>query len=336
MKKIRSIILICILVMSITSSTFAAEIGLSKNVKPEYIKNATALGFSQDLIEAMTEDDLILLYNAVNNGEEINVTTAVLEINSLQEIQDFLDYGVEKMIEEGNDKETVLEAQSKINKLFDLSDKELRIKEGLSIPEIKVLREIQRGTHETESNKRFDVSASGDLSQTKCELAVTKKSNPTSDRPVQYTIMTTYTWHTVPFFTFTDVLAYAWGGALNLDDNKTSATVNYYNLSNDGKNFTTLHAVRALTESEIVETIQTGVKFKIRMSKYEGRVAKSGNARATIYQKKKEGKESKLHVKYAHAKVAIVGGISISSAPAITIGTGFDATNPPVKKTINY
>ncbi len=336
-KKLMSMIMVIFTVAAMSGFSYAAiEEDPNQDMNLTRLRqNAVELGYPADTANELSVKDLTDLYQAKEEGREVNVSTCVLEIDSMEEIRDFLKYGAERMLKEGGNKEEILNAQADIDELFRKTDKELEKENGLSSAEVKVLREIQGGIKEKHEDKECDVTASGDLAQATCKVTVSCTSNGTKKRPVQYDVKATFNWKNAPLFKFSDKLVIAWGGDLNLDDNKTSATTRYY--KNNGGDYGDFAYSYDLSDKEVKEYIQKGCKYTVKMKKTGSKYCKSGTANARIYQTKKEGKESKIITKYGHAKLATgLGGISISKTPGITFGVGYDSTNPAVKHVIKY
>lgn len=324
MKKILCVLLSLIVLMSLFSlNAFAKD----DSVIETLVKN----GYTYDTASALTDKEAKAIYDAINCGKEVQVDTCIFEIDNLEVIRNFLSMSDEELNSYGFSNEEIKTAKDEIISLATKSDKELIEDCGLNDVEVKLLKMIYCEYLNGELNSRpkevNNVSASGTISSSKMTYTQTATSN--SSTLPNYTVNISYAWITpYQLAIFVDNIVVAWGGGLNSKD--YNAVARYYNFTN-----TAWGTYREGIGMGRDVTPNTGIIFKLPQCVNTGKT-KSGSVSFTLYQTKKEGKETTLISNYCHKVIAVTGGISISaSGPSITIGTGWDKT-PQRQSVIGY
>lgn len=317
----------------------------NNGLKDLKIDELVAHGYTIDTAEALSEKDLDEVYQSICNGKTVNVYTCAMEVDNLEEIENYLSCTQKELIDMGLTEKEIAEADEQIEEIVSSSDQQLEQKYKMSKAQIKMLRKsVENGIHNKNIKKKDikkkdiknKVSASGSITSSEMTYTQSIIDNSTYTKP-NYSVKLSYTWKSVyALAPFTDEIVAAWGGGLNSKNH--TGTAKYYTWSTIGGNFNTCKNQKTMSSTL---TPNAGVEFKFPQSNGGGIIdnaykTKTGSASFTLYQTKRDGKETNLISNYCHRVISVGGaGISISaSGPSVSlsIGTAWDKTSQ--KKTV--
>lgn len=277
-------------------------------------------GYNQEIIDAMTENEEDIIYEAACEEAIIDKDIITMEVDNFNEISDFLSYDHDGLIELGLTEEEISNASERINYLINQSDDQLRSKFGLDDAEIKMLRGIVEENGRKDKIIETPVYGTGTIGEAKLTYAQTVVQDYNSKNP-KYNVVLAYAWHD-PFAVglFSDKIAVAWGGNLNSRDERGSSK--YYNMNTLCTKYTSY--VKSKNMSVNCQP-NKGIIFSFTQTDNNYHKIKKGSASFTLFQSKKAGKSTKIVSSYCHKKFAVAGSVSISkNGPGISIGTGWD------------
>ena len=333
-KIISLLVVLTIIVSSGTITAFANEMN---SLNDEVLNDNFLSGDDQDdLFAEQTKESNTSTDNAT-------VTTSILEVDNLTEIENFLKCTNEELVGMGGDLESIVNTRKELIASTKKSVEQISQEKDVSLTEAKYYKKaIEKGlsdvTNETYKKTNNLVTASGSISTSK--LKYEQKLTPKSTKLPNYQVKLSFIWDS-PFtlIRFTDEVVVAWGGGLNTKNE--TYLVNYYNC---GSKWTTKYKTNKMSKKT---TPNVGIEFSFpqavatpqTITNNTHALAKSGEIEFVLYQTKKEGKDTKIVSRYCH-RVISVGSASIgisASGPnvSISIGGAWD-TSPEKDNIIKY
>lgn len=338
----KKIFLSFLLLTSLVVSNFSTIVAKADTINDDTLNLLVQNGFTIETAEALPTDSRDeIAKKLLTNPDLVDISTSFLEVDTLSEIESFVSYTDEELISMGADESKIFIARDEINKIDNMSDKELRENYNYNDVEIKLFKKaiengenIKNGKMKRTSKSDTSVNASGTIGTSKLSFTQSVTNNSTSTAP-SYRVENSFSWIT-PFqlSLYNDTVAVGWGGNLNLDPYSALGNVKYYAPATNFTGWTnTLLATAAMGKKE---TVQKGMEYSFHQAK-EGRV-RSGYSTTSIYQTKFQGYDTNVVSLYAHRTVSLSASISITTSGgsvSITASPAYD-TSPQKSTTIRY
>lgn len=341
MKKVMSLLVVFALIFSFaTVSVYAAD---EATVDSEAI--LVENGFSEDNIDALSETVKEELVQALEeNPDAVDIKTTVLEIDNLAEVESFLSYTDQELIDMGADPDAVIAARRELEEESNKTEAQIAEAKNVSLAEAKYFKKAIDKGHSNYKNKSYKskksenpVTASGSISTTKLTYTQSVTNQSTSTQP-KYKVNFAYTWKTVyDLAVFTDEIVAGWGG--NLNTQSISSTSSYYDW---GSSWGSFYKSQAMSK---VETPNAGIEFKFPQALaycnlWNNRPkTKTGSATFTLYQTKKQGYDTKVISVYCHRVISLssasIGFSKSGPSIGLSIGGAWDQS-PQKATTIGY
>lgn len=316
----------------------------------QMIESLVEAGYTDETARALEYEDVKEVYECICNGMIVDVYTCAVENDILSEIEEYLSYEHEELIDMGFTEEEILNVDKKIAEISVLEDLELCEKYNIDKAQVKALRKaIEKGNQNRNGENgekkltKNKVRASGSI--TSSEMTYTQTVTSTSTTLPSYNVKLSYTWKEVYFLgVFTDKIVVAWGGNLNCD--KERGTAKYYTWEDVGGDFGQL---KTLYSMNVEVCPNTGIIFSFPQSVEcaswsDGLLkTKSGSATFKLYQTKTRGYDTRLVSTYCHRVISISGAdisFTVSSSEVgggatLSIGGAWD-TSAQKRTTISY
>ncbi len=284
----------------------------------------SVMGFPEEIIKEMSSEDaqeFIASYQY--DPDSVSVSTTVMEVDVLADIQSYLSYSYNEKLEMGLTDAQIDHLDAKIQSYRDMSDVELQDEFNVSGDQLNYVRSILDPNSTPDSAISL---ASDTIPKSKLTFTQAVKDYSTS-RLKNYYITVYFNWNSMPFYdVFEDKIVVAWGG--NFVQAELEQTINYL----DNENWDDIVFSRLAVYNE--ESINVGGYYSFEQSIYEGNKAgtvQNGTIRFSLAQANPQGNMTKVISQYAHQQLSI-GGNSISVSctglsPTIEIGTAY-ATSP--------
>ncbi len=332
MKLINNILAILMgLALILSSGTITA---FANEIKSNDNKILIENGFPSEHIDVLsTNQKQELVDELKNNPTNVTITTSILEVDNLVEVENFLKCTDEELVNMGMDLDSVIETRKELNGLNKKSPEQISKEKNVSLAEATYYKKaIEKGLsgeiNQTYKETTNPVTASGSISSSKLSYSqtVTRKSPELPN----YSVFLSYTWAS-PFTVigFNDEIVVAWGGGLNTKNESGSSR--YYNCGTSwGSYYETNDMTKKYTPNAGLEFIfPQSVTTPQTISNGSRALAKTGGASFILYQTKKEGKETKIISHYCHRVIKVGTSIGISTSPSlsINIGSAWDKTN---------
>lgn len=324
LKKLMRILLVTALITAMGTSPICAKSDLDagENKTHSLLKDN---GLPQEIISEMSEETISELERELENDpENVDITTNISYFDNLKEVEALMSHSDEELIEMGLSDKAVDGQKEQIMDMYETEKSELMRDYGLSKVEAKLFYDaVESGLEQQKEGiesepRNEDVHATGSISSSKLTTSTTKTSAPTKTYKVRYKCTSTISWKS-PFFLYgwNDKFAVAWGGELNIVDQK--GTAKYWTIKNAKYD--------KFLKNRTVSSTQTpskGVVFTLPQGPKAQDKLKSASMTFTLQQKKKEGKETSLVWRYGHRTVKI-GGLSVGIGSAsISFGSAYD------------
>lgn len=331
-----------LLLTSLCVSSFNTVTAKAATINDDTLNLLVQNGYTIETAEALPEDTRNeIAENLLNNPDLVDISTTFLEVDTLSEVESFVSHTDEELIDMGADKTNISANRNEINKMINMTDKDLREKYNYDDLEIKLFKKavengqnIKNGKMKKPSKADTSVNASGTIASSKLSFTQTRTNYSSSTAP-NYRIENSFSWIT-PFqlSLFNDTIVVAWGGGLNLDNYATLGNAKYYAPNNNLSAWTDkLLTTTAMSKDQ---TVQKGIKFNFHQAA-QGRV-RNGYSTATIYQTKFQGYDTNVVSMYAHRLLQPNASISISASGAsvsISASSSYD-TSSQRSSTIRY
>lgn len=280
-------------------------------------------GYDIETLEEMEFTDKQEIATAIlKDPSLVESSNTLLTIDNISTLEYFTNTEDSELIQEGYGEEEINNIRDKIDYIDNLSKNEVKDKYNVSSSEYKMIKKALETNPEYEVNDdsgEKTVTTSGSIATSKMSFGMTKVNNSTSKAP-SYNITVTYNWKS-PYFvdSFSDNIGIAWGGGLN--SKNISSTAKYYAGNWYTGKYNSLKYTKSWSKSE---TPNKGIVFSTAQARAVAtQQNKTGTIKATLYQTKFKGYDTKVISQFAH-KIVTVSNITISGTPSITIGTGFD------------
>lgn len=329
----------CILVTN-TVCASAEEV-----INDQMVKDLVEAGYTQETAEALPPSDIEYVYDSICNDTLVGVSTCSLEIDNLDEIEDYLSYNHNELLDMGFTENEISKTDKQISEIVSMTDAEMKSQYGMDAVEVKMLRKAVCNGNENRENGIVEqkdiknkVSASGSISSSK--MTYTQSVSKNDKNKPNYTVKLSYTWKSVyALAIFKDKIVAAWGGALNTKNEK--GTAKYYDWQEIGGKFKSHAKDKSMS---VTVSPNKGVIFEFPQSINNGffkskAKTKTGSASFTLYQKKAKGYDTTLISNYCHRVISVKSpSISISASGAtasISIGGAWDKTSQK-RTTIGY
>lgn len=331
-----------ILVLTLMSSLFCVATNAVDATTSDCIPILIEAGYTKETAEALPiEDQQEIAKYIIEKPEDVDISSVSLEVDILSEIETFLSYSDEDLIDLDISLDSIIEERNRLLSYNSMKTSSLAKELNISYLEADMIKmAIEEGLKCNGNNeKKMGVSASGTIASS--ELNYTQGvTNLSSSSAPAYQVYITYAWRQVyALAALSDTIVAAWGGGLNTKDISSSAY--YYHYQYIGGDFTTLYK---RVDMSVTEQVQSGIKFTFSQciaDPSDDNIApktKTGMAKFTIYQTKFQGYDTKVLSNYCHKLLKPNASIGISaSGPSvsISIGTGYDST-PQKASTIRY
>ena len=191
------------------------------------------MGFPVSILEAIPAEDVAELLIAYHNDPtSISVSSTVMEVDNLGEIDIFVNSAYEDLISMGLTDEDISQINAQIKLYNDMTDKQLVDNLGFDKVELRLFRDAL--TKDDDYDLKLtdeNVTASGSITTSEMTFtqSVTDTSKPLSP-DVHYRVGVYFNWKDRFITTaFDDKVVVAWGG--NLLQEKISSFVDYYDIA---------------------------------------------------------------------------------------------------------
>lgn len=313
---------------SMSFSVDAAELS-ERHAIAQTKKELIADGFPEAAMPLLEKSDFNLYAR-----EAIQCETSLYTIDELTSIEYYTNASRQQLLKDGYTEEQISEISANLDKLRNLSDKELANQYGRDEQEIKLLRMALAENDVAPLAIESDdlVTSSGTIGTNKLEIA-TLVQNQSNDshaiaevkkviskrQEVIYLVGAEFSWQKRPVWTVsTDHIALGWNKSLSATG--YGGIIMYKtNLQNDQ------YVMKGVSYTPYAGN---GVKFSFKQLAWDSNynvdaVIDGGMVTCAVFEERRQNLTAQLVVQYEHSRPGITGGsISVSSAGTIAISVG--------------
>lgn len=323
------------------------NIGLSKKYK-EAINFVQTHGYTKKQIYDLSLDTILEMAEALKKEpNSVELSSKIFVFDEMQNVEIAVNLSEQELVEQvGITRAKAREIKQRTEKLRGMSDRAIKREYNMSNAEICVLRNtlVQQNNYkpykQIEDTKKVTLSSTISSSKLSISQLVTNNSQKKNGKRInsKYKVTESFNWIKCYYdWDLTDTLGVAWSGGYTY---KTSSKkINYYKVSGIWPAYKWGESVTKTKKATADGTPSVGCKYSFsqRYSLMSTSFAKSGKIVLNLSQNGYQGKKAQIISKYCHKKLAI-GGVNISSAPAVTVSVAaaYDCTDTDRTNNIIY
>ncbi len=339
MKKLFTRICMLCAVVALFSTSVLAKDGVFSTNRLKSDNILKEFGYDSNvLLEMSYEDKNEIAESILKNPDKIEMTCAYLNVNNIELFEYYTNTKDDVLIAQGLKAEEIKKIRNSMDKIKLLTEEQFVNQFNSSKAEyILIMKSLEKNpNYKNKKRGNRKVTTSGTIATSTMTYSMTSLNKSTSAAP-SYAITITYNW-LKPYFTdvFDDSIALAWGGGLN--SKSVSSAANYY----EGNYYTNRYgAIKQTVAWSKNETAQVGIVFTTPQSKKSAtQQNKTGTIKATLYQTKYQGFDTKVLSQFGHKVLALSGGsISVGTdrvgVASINVTTNYD-TSTQKSITVRY
>ena len=289
-----------------------------------YDKVLLEAGYTPEVLQELSTVQKKEFYDSYKNGLA-SVDTVVMEIDTLRNIDDYVDMSYDEKLQNGLEKSEIQKMDKQIEQLRNMSDRELIDIFQTDKVGVRLIHDALKPDCSYYSTEEEDIVASGSIASSELTFSQSVIDKSTKKK-CKYKVRIEFNWKKWYFCgCFSDCIVIGWGG--NLTQSTEKSSVKYY-----GQKFNKFDSSRfssgKMTYKEI--TINAGGQYSFSQCDTWGNKAKKGNAVFYLSQKGKKNKTTKIISEFAHRVISVsspsIGVSKEGPSASITINTAYDSS----------
>lgn len=344
MRKVLSMVLMTCLAITLQGKEVLASSSGNGNESATLTKYEMVLqeaGFDANSLSNMPNDKKIKIAESIlNDPSSVEIRKEILHIDNIAIFEYYTNTEDSELIKNGLSIDEIRKIRNSLNEINSLTKEQFKDRYSSGDEEYKIIKKAltKNPNYKAKKDQNNIVTTSGTISSSDLYYYMTKSTISTSHPEYDFYIY--FDW-TKPYFNdiFDDTVAAAWGGNLNVKN--INSYVDYYRGTYWDGSYGGYYGSSAMNYTQ---TPNMGIVFTFPQHYGDSvigdyRQAKSGWIQYTLYQTQFQGYETNAISKYCHKIVALsFGGVSIAkggSGVQINTNTNYQ-TSPEPYITLKY
>ncbi len=293
-------------------------------------KNSCLLefGIPQEIIDALPDNSKTDIYNAIQKDEEkVFVSTSKMVVDNLAEIESFMSYTDEELVNAGVSYSKVQEYRTLLKEMYSMTEAELSVAYDFSAVETKLFKKAYESgvskvgkMGEIDSSK-YGITTSGTITSSEMTYStIAIDGSSQSSIPVYYTVNCAYAW-TSPFniVLFDDCIAAVWGGYLH---ESNISGLSAYNYAPWGY-WEGVYTYKTMTLIDQAPNQHFLLEFPQAV---DNKMTKSGSVVFNLSSNTRQGNSSYVITRYGHKHISVTSPSITWGSPSVSFGTAYNQT----------